>query len=195
MTPSSSTWAEAIKRALSAHAEAPQAPFVQLATVGPGDLPACRTLVWRGWLELSELLQFTTDLRSAKVEQLQRLAVAEACWYFPTTREQFRLFGPIHLVGFDHPNPAWLQARLEVWRALPPETRLTFAGPAPGSAPRKARSVRALALDLSTPLATFGLLLLEPLQVDHLQVATSPHTRRIYSCDPGGTWTSRAVNP
>jgi PPOX class probable FMN-dependent enzyme len=151
--------------------------------------------VWRGWLEPSELLQFTTDLRSAKVDQLQRLPSAEACWYFPTTREQFRLLGQTHLVGFDHPNPAWLRARLEVWRALPPETRLTFAGNAPGSARREAGPVRAKAIDLSTPLQTFGLLLLDPVQVDHLQLASSPHARQVYARAAGGSWSSRAINP
>jgi len=195
MTAVSCPWSIALNQALAAHADEAQARLVQLATVRSNGLPACRTLVFRGFLEPSRQLQFTTDLRSAKVRQLERMAWAEACWYFPSSREQFRLLGSTHLVGPEHPDPTSLRARLEVWRALADETRLTFTGPAPGSSLEEAEPVSPAAQDLSGPFPTFGLLFLDPVQVDHLQLASSPQDRRVYTRDPAGSWSCSAINP
>jgi pyridoxamine 5'-phosphate oxidase len=195
MTALSHSWSVALKRALAAHADEPQARLVQLATVRPDGLPGCRTMAFRGLLEPFGRLQFTTDLRSTKIRQLEKLDWAEACWYFPLTREQFRLLGSIHVVGPDDPDPTLVQARLEAWRGLPDETRLTFAGQAPGTPLAQPGPAAVKVHDLASPFPNFGLLLLDPGQVDHLQLASSPHDRRVYTRDAAGNWSSRAINP
>ena len=42
--------------------------------------------------------------RTFKVEHVKKEPWAEACWYFPDTREQFRLGGDLVIVGPDHPD-------------------------------------------------------------------------------------------
>jgi hypothetical protein len=44
------------------------------------------------------------------VEQLQQQAWAELCWYFPDSREQFRVAGKLTLVGEDFPDDALRKA-------------------------------------------------------------------------------------
>ena len=61
-----------------------------MATVRGDGRPACRTVVFRGFVEKSEQLTFVTDARSEKVGELGRQAACELCWYLPGTREQFR---------------------------------------------------------------------------------------------------------
>ena len=38
------------------------------------------------------------------MEQLQHQAWAELCWYFPESREQFRIAGRLTVVGEDYPD-------------------------------------------------------------------------------------------
>lgn len=38
------------------------------------------------------------------MEHVKQNPWAEACWYFPDTREQFRLGGELTIVGPDHPD-------------------------------------------------------------------------------------------
>jgi pyridoxamine 5'-phosphate oxidase len=61
-------------------------------------------------------LTFATDLRSPKTAELAHSPWVEVCWSFPVTHEQFRIGGPITVVGNDatddrvpfprdHPDP------------------------------------------------------------------------------------------
>jgi hypothetical protein len=42
--------------------------------------------------------------RTFKVEDIKRNPWSEICWYFPESREQYRLGGDLVLVGEDHPD-------------------------------------------------------------------------------------------
>ena len=42
--------------------------------------------------------------RTPKAEHLQHQAWAEICWYFPESREQFRIAGRLTVVGEDYPD-------------------------------------------------------------------------------------------
>ena len=80
-----------MNRALEANAALPNSRYVQLATVRADGRPAVRTVVFRGFLEGAGIphagaLQFTTDTRSEKCEQLAANNAAEAAWFFPETQ-------------------------------------------------------------------------------------------------------------
>eukprot|EP00958_Prasinococcus_capsulatus_P003930 scaffold362_cov304-Prasinococcus_capsulatus_cf.AAC.1 len=138
-------WVEEVARnlACASSAHKPTAKYLQLATVRPDGTPANRTVVFRGFyrrrnpenkgeLLPTSTLQFITDVRSEKIEQVglrvriideavcvsacPRLAVsegaamhecyqiaksdvAEACWYFLDTREQFRITGTLQVIA------------------------------------------------------------------------------------------------
>lgn len=68
---------------------------MQLATVFNGQA-RCRTVVFRGFLTENEILIFT-DRNSNKIQELTLNASAEICWYFPISREQYRIRGQISI--------------------------------------------------------------------------------------------------
>lgn len=42
----------------------------------------------------------------------------EVCWYFPTSREQYRLSGTAHIIDAGHADQQLLQARQQAWAAM-----------------------------------------------------------------------------
>jgi hypothetical protein len=53
---------------------------------------------FRGFLDDGNQVTFCTDSRSEKIPQMTENPCAHVCWYFPNTREQFRLDGKLQLV-------------------------------------------------------------------------------------------------
>lgn len=168
------------------------ARYLQLATVGANNRPANRTVVFRGFLADSDQLKFVIDARSQKVAQIRQQPWAEACWYFPETREQFRLSGSLTLVQADYPDLALQQARQTTWQELSNATRIQYTWPNPG--PRTEAAFE-LPPDPVEPRLHFCLLLLEPVQVDHLELRGEPQNRWIYCRDSAQSWSSQAINP
>ena len=189
------SWRSLITRALHQNRSLVYARYVQLATVRENGFPANRTVVFRGFLDDTNQLKFITDIRSAKAEQISKQPIAEACWYFPNTREQFRITGELILISDDsHPN---LQpARIKMWQELSDAARLQFAWPNPGEI--RVRTPEAFtppAPDTIKPVENFCLLLLEPVQVDHLQLRGEPQNRWIYHRHEQQEWLTEAINP
>lgn len=149
---------------------------VQLATLDTDGHPACRTLVFRDLDEDDNRLFFITDFRSHKAAEIRRYPRAEACWYLPATAEQFRIRGRAGLLGEGAP-PAQAQRRAEAWEQLSDDTRALFAAPGPGTPWQPGREP---APAPACPPACFALLALEADGVDHLQLSTEPHERRLY---------------
>lgn len=186
-------WRSPLARALHRNRSRPYSRYFQLATVTPGGRPANRTVVFRGWLPDSNTLTLITDQRSAKVADIAAHPWAEACWYFTDTREQFRLAGSIQVVTAKA-NPTLLQARQNAWEALSDNARQQFYWPHPAQ-PRTAEADFSPKEIQATPPAEFCLVLLEPDQVDHLELRGEPQNRTLYAQQPNGTWQVKAVNP
>jgi pyridoxamine 5'-phosphate oxidase len=104
-------WRSPLSRALHLNRSLVYARYVQLATVRPDGRPANRTVVFRGFLDSTNQLKFITDIRSAKPEQIAHQSWGEVCWYFPKSREQFRLLGRLVLIDEDYPDATLQQAR------------------------------------------------------------------------------------
>ncbi|KAI9339811.1 EAP30/Vps36 family-domain-containing protein [Zopfochytrium polystomum] len=95
--------------------------------------------------KLAALLTFVTDMRTSKcrlpaehVSSHLEGVPAEACWYLPATREQWRLSGRMYIVGGEKETssyPPWAPvgpARFEaerkrLWGSLSPGMRASFA--------------------------------------------------------------------
>ncbi|MDH6060748.1 pyridoxamine 5'-phosphate oxidase family protein [Chrysosporum bergii ANA360D] len=189
-------WRSAIAAALHRNRSLVYARYLQLATVGENHRPANRTVVFRGFLENTNQLKFITDSRSEKKDQIQKQPWAEICWYFPHTREQFRLSGCLTLIEVDHTEPILQAARIKTWQELSDAARLQFAWPHPGK-PRVevATAFEPPPPDFTEPLANFCLLLMEPIEVDHLELRGKPQNRRIYRRDEQQIWSVQEVNP
>lgn len=189
-------WRSLLARALHKNRSLPDARYFQLATVRADGLPANRTVVFRGFLDETNQLKIITDSRSQKAEQIHYQSWGEACWYFPKTREQFRLAGELIWVGVEHPNPLLQQARQTTWQDLSDSARLQFAWPHPGEPRLKdggAFSPPPPCIEQSLP--NFCLLLLDPIQVDHLELRGEPQNRVLYQKNSFQDWSQQAVNP
>ncbi|PZV15836.1 MAG: pyridoxamine 5'-phosphate oxidase [Leptolyngbya sp.] len=187
-------WRSPLARALHRNRSLVYARYFQLATVRAEGRPANRTVVFRGFLDNTNQLKIITDARSEKAEQIEQNAWSEACWYFPNTREQFRLLGQLTLVGEHCSDDSLLKARARSWQELSDAARVQFAWSPPG-APREDTGFDSLPPDPATPLSHFCLLLLDPMQVDHLELKGDPQNRLIYSFADSLGWSMQAVNP
>jgi PPOX class probable FMN-dependent enzyme len=187
-------WRSAIAHALHRNRSLVYARYLQLATVRANGHPANRTVVFRGFLADTNQLKFITDARSDKIDQIQQQPWAEACWYFPNTREQFRISGYLTLVGTDESHPHLQPARLATWQELSDAARLQFAWPHPGKDKEDQAAFNPPPPDPQKPIPNFCLLLLEPTQVDHLELRGEPQNRYLYRLDEQ-EWSMQAVNP
>ena len=189
-------WRSPLARALHRNRSLVYARYLQLATVRANNRPANRTVVFRGFLEGSNQLKFITDVRTEKADQIQQQPWAEICWYFPNTREQFRIAGCLTLVGCDNSDSTLDKARISTWQELSDAARLQFAWADPGK-PRveDPAAFNPPAPDPTQPLANFCLLLLDPTQVDHLELKGDPQNRYLYCLDEQQHWSSQEINP
>ncbi|MGI0489019.1 Npun_F5749 family FMN-dependent PPOX-type flavoprotein [Pantanalinema rosaneae CENA516] len=188
-------WRSPLARALHRNRSLVYSRYLQLATVRSDGYPANRTVVFRGFWAETNQLQFVTDARSGKIEQIGQAPVAEACWYFPTTREQFRLAGQLTLVAADYPDRDLLAARQHLWQTLSDPARTQFTWADPGQPSNDDREWAESTPDPTTPLPTFCLLLLDPDRVDHLELRGNPQNRWLYHREATGGWSRQAVNP
>ncbi|MEA5506454.1 Npun_F5749 family FMN-dependent PPOX-type flavoprotein [Halotia wernerae UHCC 0503] len=188
-------WRSAIARALHHNRSLTYARYLQLATVRTNGRPANRTIVFRGFLENTNQLKFVTDARSEKADQIKQQPWAEICWYFPNTREQFRIAGCLTLVRNNSYYPTLQQAMINSWQELSDAGRLQFAWPHPGQSRVDEQTAFELPPDPTQPLPNFCLLLLDPVQIDHLELRGKPQNRRSYYRDENQEWSSQEINP
>ncbi len=189
-------WRSPLARALHRNRSLVYARYAQLATVRTDGRPANRTVVFRGFLEPTQQLKFITDRRSEKIGQILAQPWGELCWYFPNTREQFRLSGAMTLVQADCANPDFAKARQIQWQDLSDAARAQFAWPDPGQPRAEAKLFELPPLDPLQPSPNFCLLLLDPHQVDHLELRGEPQNRCRYQYQPAtAEWATESVNP
>jgi pyridoxamine 5'-phosphate oxidase len=186
-------WRTPLARALHRNRSLPNSRYLQLATIDPQGYPANRTVVFRGWHDPGSELQFVTDVRSAKIGQISCKPQVEACWYFPKTREQFRIRGYLKLI--DRHSLPGQSARQQAWQQLSPKACPQFFWPTPGQ-PREEEALYAIdeSLDLTSPPDNFGLLLLAPQRVDRLELKGEPQNRWLYEL-LDDNWSMIAINP
>jgi PPOX class probable FMN-dependent enzyme len=188
-------WRPSLDLALHRNRQSPQARYVQLATIRETGRPAVRTLIFRGFLGETHQLIFATDGRSTKSTELEQSPWAEACWYFPLTREQFRFCGTVFCVDANTPDRSMREARTEIWREMSDESRLTYTWPDPARARIPLTPFPTLPPDSLEPLPHFCLLVLEVREVDHLELNGNPQHRWRYSKNALGRWSGMEVNP
>jgi pyridoxamine 5'-phosphate oxidase len=188
-------WRSPLAHALHRNRSEPHSRYLQLATVQADGHPANRTIVFRGFLDDTNQLKFVTDIRSQKAEQIEHQSWGEACWYFTKTREQFRIAGTLTLVGESYPDPKLHKARQTTWQDISDNARVQFAWPQPRETRDGTDAFLPPLPDPVEPLPNFGLLLLEPVQVDHLELRGEPQNRCLYQLDNKQAWFANAVNP
>lgn len=140
-------------------------------------------------------LKFITDVRSSKVLQGR---VAEVCWYFTETREQFRLRGDIMVVTNQSTDSALVRQRRGLWKSISDGARASYSWPAPGSErPEDADDEKDFkcSADIDTVSDNFVLMLLRPTYIDHLRLKGFPQKRSIWQINDQHSWEPKSVNP
>ena len=151
--------------------------------------------MFRGFLNDTPRLTFVTDVRSTKVAELQHLPWSEICWYFPVTHEQYRINGPTLLARHDTDDPALQDARNDSWRALGEPVRVSFTWPVPGEPRDGHLPFPSAHPDPETPPSEFCLVVLDPHEVDLLEMNGNPQNRWVYRLGESGKWQGAEVNP
>jgi PPOX class probable FMN-dependent enzyme len=191
-------WRSLIARALHRNRSLADSRYAQLATVRSDGQPANRTIVFRGFVdevlpESANSLKFITDIRSEKINEIAYQAWGELCWYFPKTREQFRILGQLQVVDSTIESTALQKLRRMTWHNLSDAARSQFAWPTPKQPLAEATAFKPQELSPNHPIENFGLLLLNPTNVDHLELRGEPQNRCLYELQDD--WQMRSVNP
>ncbi|WP_411870819.1 pyridoxamine 5'-phosphate oxidase family protein [Vulcanococcus limneticus] len=181
-------WRPLLKAARQREGRAPQARWLQLATVATDGSPRLRTLVFRGWAGPAQL-DLLTDGRSSKASQLQADPRVELGWLLPKARSQFRLRGR----RLELEAEALEAARRQHWQQLTPSGRALWGWPAPGTS-LQPETAFPLELADDTPMPEhFELLRIDLSQVELLELSGSPHRLRRWRAAEG--WTGEELNP
>lgn len=188
-------WRSLLAKAINRNRSLVYARYLQLATVTIDGHPANRTIVFRNFLENTNQLKFITDSRSQKVEEIETNPWGEACWYFPKTREQFRLRGKLTLVKAHHPHPKLAKARQTIWQEISDNARQQFTWPNPGKSRVEAYAFKLPLPNSAEPPSNFCLLLLNPTTVEHLELRGEPQNRWLYQRNNQQNWSIQAINP
>eukprot|EP00262_Sarcandra_glabra_P003675 TRINITY_DN1443_c0_g1_i1.p1 TRINITY_DN1443_c0_g1~~TRINITY_DN1443_c0_g1_i1.p1 ORF type:complete len:199 (+),score=40.80 TRINITY_DN1443_c0_g1_i1:47-643(+) len=198
MAVSTAPWKQLLLNALESKSTLKHSSFFQLATVGSNGRPANRTVVFRGFMEGSDKIQINTDLRSRKIDDIKHHPFGEICWYFTDSWEQFRINGIIDIIDGSNPDPMKLQQREKSWFASSLKSRLQYLGLSPGLPCISEEPEKEYFLDPSSgPVDAFCLLVLEPEQVDYLNLKSNE--RLMFTSKQGGNglhcWTLEKINP
>lgn len=191
-------WRSLIARALHRNRSLAYSRYAQLATVRSNGQPANRTIVFRGFGD--ELvpksvnsLKFITDVRSEKIDEIAHQPWGELCWYFPKTREQFRILGQLQSVDANLESAGLQKLRRMTWHNLSDAARSQFVWPNPKQPLAEPIAFEPQELSPQQPVENFALLLLHPTAIDHLELRGEPQNRCIYELQDN--WQGRSVNP
>ena len=188
-------WRSFLANALKKNRTQPHSRYFQLATVRSDGTPANRTVVFRGFLKETNKLRIITDARSEKITEIHNQSRGEICWYFTTTREQFRIAGRIIIIDVNYQDSELQKARKLTWQELSDNARIQFAWAHPGKPRANSEAFSPPHPDENKPLDNFCLLLFEPVKVDHLRLRGEPQNRTLYLLDEKGVWDVVEVNP
>ncbi|XP_014524142.1 pyridoxine/pyridoxamine 5'-phosphate oxidase 2 [Vigna radiata var. radiata] len=191
-------WKQLLLNALESNAHLKHSSFMQLATVGTNGTPSNRTVVFRGFQDNTDNIQINTDARTRKIEELKLCSSAEICWYFTDSWEQFRINGNVDIIDGSNAEPLKLQQREHSWFASSLRSRSQYLCPNPGLPCLHEQAQPDISLDPSTgPIDAFCLLILEPHQVDYLNLKSNQRLtfKSSVSAAAEKSWTVERVNP
>ncbi len=180
-------WFTPLRAAIKGNRREAAARYLQLATVAADGSPRNRTIVFRGFAEDSYDLLAVTDTRNEKVGEILTDARVELCWYFPVTREQFRIRALATIL--DSSETRLHEQRINLWQSLSDAASEQFFWAHPG----EAVGLSSAHPVTETPPEHFVGLKFSPTHVDRLSLrhpqTRSRHVRR------DGRWHTDAVNP
>ena len=210
------SWYEDLKLSLKKNDKVRESRYFQIASVDADGMPSNRTVVYRGFLPQGgqvnqSIVTFVTDRRSNKVSHCANFPFVEIAWYFPVTREQYRLKGIMQVVSLDDGDAALLKAREMAWRNMSDPGRQQFLWPNPGHVRTGNDEDQFNKQDLpgkDAPVAPeFCLCCVHIVRVDHLSLKNNERVEHISeyngmraadildSRHSSARWQTRRINP
>ncbi len=186
-------WKEDLQRALRISKSDRSSTYAQIATIDAMGAPRNRTVVMRQFEPERARVHFVTDRRSSKFSELGLEPIAEICWYFGRTREQFRLSGPVVLLD-EKADAQFQRERIKAWNALSDGGKETFFWPTPGKL-REKSDLFSGTHDLSVPAASFVACQMRVHEVDWLRLKGRPHQRVRSVLSADGEWQESEICP
>ena len=181
-------WRPLLRGAREREGRAPQARWLQLASVAGDGTPRVRTLVFRGWAGATAL-DLLSDGRSTKAAELAAQPAVELCWLLPRARAQFRLRGAWQPLAPELEQ----RERQRHWQALTPGGRAVWGWPAPGAPLDRGAPFPPQIEDGSPHPEHFLLLRIALDQVELLELQAHPHRRRRWRA--AMAWCEEELNP
>lgn len=194
----SSSWRALLSGAMESNSHLKHSTYFQFATVSTNGRPSNRTVVFRGFQEGNDKIQINTDTRSIKIGELRQCPFCEICWYFTGSWEQFRISGSVEVIDGSSNDPAKLMQREKSWFASSLKSRYQYLGPLPRLPILDGKELnKDIQLEKShSPVETFCLLVVDPDQVDYLNLKSNERLMFSSSArDNNKIWTSERVNP
>lgn len=202
-------WRQSLASALNRDRSKPHSRYLQLATIDTSGRPSNRTLVFRGFIEATNVLTMVTDRRSAKLASLtleqtenhhsdERFGsapcqLASIAWYLTESREQFCFSGEMYAITEDNANRNMQKVRACLWENMSDDGKQSFFGPPPGQLLSERQSAD-LNNDLTQIPTDFVALMFNATECDHLALRPTPHQRHKYWLE-GEQWQHENINP
>lgn len=114
-----------IQKSLKENSEVVYSNFLQLATVDKNNQPQVRTLSFKG-IYNNEQIKIITELKSHKVIEINNNDSCQICWYFPISREQYRISCKAKLVTATNQELELLEERKKTWEELSDERKNSY---------------------------------------------------------------------
>lgn len=200
-TQQTSHWYDRLKQSLKRNDKARESRYFQIATVDTSGKPSNRTVVYRGFLQQGggvdqNILTFVTDRRSEKVTHISREPQVEIAWYFPVTREQYRITGIVQVVHAD--DSVMARERENAWKNMSDPGRQQFFWPHPGlerSGDEEPYTTKEYPGKDSPVSPEFCLCCVHTLRVDHLNLKANERFEYSRHNISDNSWTKIRVNP
>ncbi|MBH2784536.1 pyridoxamine 5'-phosphate oxidase family protein [Serratia marcescens] len=165
--------------------------YLNLCTVDSENKPQARIVVLRYVDVMARILEFHTDIRSPKWEQLLTNPYASVLGFCGRTRLQLRLTGRAETHA-----PGSLETEA-AWRTLPAWTRATYSGGPPGDERAfPGLEEKVLTFSNAKDKNNFGVLYFRVKTLDWFQLLRSDNRRAMFSYnDAGKLVASQWLNP
>ena len=192
MTDEIPLWRQPLARSLYKTRNSPESRYVQMATISLKGRPRNRTLVFRGFDEQSQLC-FISDSRTQKWTELKKKPYVSICWYFASTREQYRLEGKAELLT--KANEEHTSLIQHYWSNLSVAAKKQFLWGEPGEKRNKEDllSVEKEAIPEEAP-EHFIIMVVTVGEVDYLNLKGTPQERYHYKQSSNG-WREIPIIP
>ncbi|WP_100641124.1 pyridoxamine 5'-phosphate oxidase family protein [Alteromonas facilis] len=171
-------WRQPLARSLYKTKNVPECRYMQLATVTKDGMPKNRTVVFRGFDDMHRII-IISDSRMDKWNEISQNKWIALCWYFSTTREQYRIEGRAELII--DPEHEYEHQRVHHWQQLsaPAKRQFLWGEPKSKREPGDNLQVDKHLLNAGPP-DHFGLIVVDVRSVDYLNLKGNPQDRTLY---------------